>query len=136
MLPDPVQGLTRRHGDVEKHLAAVPRNEVYFTHALLEQPRQLLENDVSGLVPVLEAHAGKVLSARNKALVQDALVALQALLDAAEPPDDSQALTADLERMSRAKPPTCWTSRRPLRTQCASVGCSPPSASQTARQGS
>ena len=43
-----------------------------------------------------ETHTGKVLSAKNKTLVQDAVDALQALLAAAEPPasNEGQALTA------------------------------------------
>jgi HK97 family phage prohead protease len=47
----------------------------------------------------LEAHEGKVLSAKNKKLLADAVAALQALIAAAEPPakDESQALTVDAE---------------------------------------
>jgi hypothetical protein len=51
-----------------------------------------------------EAHEGKVLSKKNKTLVQDAIVALQALLTAAEPPaseDDAQALTRRVEALVR-----------------------------------
>lgn len=49
-----------------------------------------------------DLHAGKMLSAKNKTLVQDAVTALQALLTAAEPPasdDDAQALTRDVEQL-------------------------------------
>jgi hypothetical protein len=51
-----------------------------------------------------ETHEGKVLSKKNKTLVQDAIVALQALLTAAEPPasdDDAQALTRRVEALVR-----------------------------------
>lgn len=63
------------------------------------------------ITQLAERHAGKVLSAKNKQLVQDALSALQALIDAAEPPDDGQALTAKLERMSLDLQLACLAAR-------------------------
>lgn len=53
---------------------------------------------------IQEVHAGKVLSAKNKKLLSDAVSALQALIDAAEPPDsddDKQALTVNTEQLSQ-----------------------------------
>lgn len=49
-----------------------------------------------------DLHSGKVLSSKNKSLVQDAIDALQVLLTAAEPPaapDAAQALTRDVEQL-------------------------------------
>ena len=50
-----------------------------------------------------ETHEGKVLSGKNKSLVQDAIAALQVLLTAAEPPaqPNAQALTARVEALLR-----------------------------------
>lgn len=50
-----------------------------------------------------ETHEGKVLSSKNKTLVQDAIAALQVLLTAAEPPPspDGQALTRRVEALLR-----------------------------------
>lgn len=67
----------------------------------------MLQHDMSfeGLLSWLsETHEGKVLSAKNKTLVRDAIVALQALLTAAEPPasdDEAQALTRRVEALLR-----------------------------------
>ena len=67
---------------------------------------QLLET-LLARVP-LEAHEGKVLSAKNKKLLQDAVAAIEALLAAAEPPpppvdDGMMALTVNAERASRLR---------------------------------
>jgi hypothetical protein len=58
----------------------------------------------------LEAHEGKVLSAKNKKLLEDALVLIQALMAAAEPPEEDpaqgtskQALTVNAERLSQLR---------------------------------
>lgn len=54
------------------------------------------------IVAVKEQHEGKVLSAKNRALVSDAVAALQKLLDAAEPKEDEQrrlSLTAVIEQV-------------------------------------
>jgi len=55
------------------------------------------------LIPPDETHEGKVLSSKNKKLLQDAVAALNALLPAAEPPDkeDDQALTVNAEQISQ-----------------------------------
>lgn len=57
----------------------------------------------SVLTWLTETHEGKVLSSKNKTLVQDAIDALQALLIAAEPPPApaGQALTANVEALLR-----------------------------------
>lgn len=67
----------------------------------------MLQHDLSfegWLTWLRETHEGKVLSGKNKTLVQDAIAALQALLTAAEPPPASaagQALTAHIEALLR-----------------------------------
>ncbi len=62
---------------------------------------------LEALEPVLlELHEGKVLSTKNKKLLQDAVAALQALIAAAEPPppkDEGQALTVNAERMNKLR---------------------------------
>lgn len=66
-------------------------------------PEELQTAMVALLTPE-EAWAGKVLSAKNKALVNDAIAALQKLLEAAEPIDDeSQSLTAQAALAARAR---------------------------------
>lgn len=62
-----------------------------------------LQSFESFLSWLTETHTGKVLSAKNKTLVQDAIDALQALLAAAEPPasNEGQALTARVEALLR-----------------------------------
>jgi len=57
----------------------------------------------SDLAAMRELSEGKVLSAKNKQLLQDAVTALQALLTAAEPPEDQQALTAMAGRLQRLR---------------------------------
>lgn len=59
---------------------------------------------------IREVHEGKVLSAKNKKLLNECMTALQALLAAAEPPetdskkeDDKQALTVNAERLNRLR---------------------------------
>ena len=79
-----------------------------MTAAEATDPFTFLRSD---FLPVLEAHAGKVLSTKNKQLVQDALTALQALLDAAEPQADGQALTATVDRMQRDLALACLAAR-------------------------
>lgn len=77
-------------------------------HSMMTKLRQSPEAQAVDFLSLVttalqEQHAGKVLSAKNKQLVSDALSALQALIDAAEPStDDSQALTltAMEERLS------------------------------------
>lgn len=80
-----------------------------FLHALFEKMRTLTDaepTDLMGLVTHLaqESHVGKVLSAKNKQLVQECRDSLQKLLDAAEPSTDDDesavnSLTALNEKM-------------------------------------
>lgn len=67
-----------------------------------------------------ETHEGKVLSKKNKTLVQDAIAALQALLTAAEPPasdDEAQALTRRVEALVRDLELDAMVRRVPLLTR-------------------
>jgi hypothetical protein len=69
-----------------------------------ESMRTILEPFAS--MPFAETHVGKVLSSKNKTLVQDAINALNALIAAAEPPKDDdvqRALTANAERLNRLR---------------------------------
>jgi HK97 family phage prohead protease len=68
----------------------------------------------------LEAHEGKVLSAKNKRLLADALAALQNLLAAAEPPEDEpaqgtskQALTVNAEQLNQLAQLQMWLAQSP-----------------------
>lgn len=74
-----------------------------ITEANRRDQREPLDVMLSALSQLQESHAGKVLSAKNKTLVQEAVAALQALLAAAEPPvsDDAQALTRHVDALLR-----------------------------------
>lgn len=70
--------------------------------AVLENIIEFFGASDPDLVPS-ETHEGKVLSAKNKTLVKNAIEALQALLAAAEPPvEEEQALTVT-ERLNRLR---------------------------------
>jgi HK97 family phage prohead protease len=82
-------------------------NSVVAFHDLPAALRTIFEPLAS--VPFEEAHVGKVLSAKNKQIVNDAIAALQALIAAAEPPaDEGQALTVNAEQQSKLSELQVW----------------------------
>ena len=62
------------------------------------EPAQVMHLAV---LQLMELHAGKVLSAKNRQLVQDAIEALEKLVEAAEPPQNKPATLTDLNERLR-----------------------------------
>lgn len=111
------------NGDVVRHIkevrlweisavtfAADPMAKIQSVHSLVNIQSALGFSIDELAAAILETHEGKVLSAKNKKLLQDCMAALQALMAAAEPPDDTpaqgtskQALTVNAERLSQLR---------------------------------
>lgn len=93
--------------------AANPFAKVMSVHAQSDSLDSILEQLLAA-VP-LEAHEGKVLSVKNKKLLENALAALTALIVSAEPPADEpaqgtikQALTVNMERLIQLASLQLW----------------------------
>lgn len=90
--------------------AADPMAKIQSVHSMVQPVLGASLDDFASAL--LETHEGKVLSAKNKKLLNDCMAALQALIAAAEPPEDDdaskqgtskQALTVNAERSSQLR---------------------------------
>jgi HK97 family phage prohead protease len=79
--------------------AADPMAQITAVHSLQQCESTLGFSLDEFSEAIQELHTGKVLSAKNKKLLSDAVAALQALIDTAEPPSskDEEALTVNME---------------------------------------
>ena len=71
-----------------------------------DEEKDSLEFDIETLctfIPFFEIHKGAILSAKNKRIISDIIKQLQAFYDAAEPPEDEQALTVKLEMLDQLR---------------------------------